>query len=64
VKLALPLRRREIDDKVLRLEADLVEADNRADRAEQWLILIRREIEDHLMPSVTAMHELVRPAGG
>jgi hypothetical protein len=56
--------RREIDAKVLRLEADLMEANNRADRAEQWLILIRREIEDHLMPSVTAMHELVRPAGG
>jgi chromosome segregation ATPase len=63
-KKPIDLVRREIDAKVLRLEADLMEANNRADRAEQWLILIRREIEDHLMPSVTAMHELVRPAGG
>ena len=63
-KKPIDLMRREIGDKVIRLEAHLMEANNRADRAEQWLILIRREIEDHLMPSVTAMHELVRPAGG
>jgi F0F1-type ATP synthase membrane subunit b/b' len=44
--------RRESEDKVLRLEANLTEAKNRADRAEQWLMLIRREIEDHLMPAM------------
>jgi hypothetical protein len=44
--------RRENEDKVLRLEADLTEAKDRADRAEQWLMLIRREIEDHLMPAM------------
>jgi F0F1-type ATP synthase membrane subunit b/b' len=41
--------RRENEDKVLRLEADLTEAKDRADRAEQCLMLIRREIENHLM---------------
>ncbi len=44
--------RRENEDKVLRLEADLMQAKNRADRAEQWLVLIRREIEEHLMPAM------------
>ncbi|TMJ29264.1 MAG: hypothetical protein E6G96_10430 [Alphaproteobacteria bacterium] len=44
--------RRENEDKVLHLEADLTEAKDRADRAEQWLMLIRRAIEDHLMPAM------------
>jgi hypothetical protein len=44
--------RRENEDKVLHLEADLTEAKDRADRAEQWLMLIRREIEDHLVPAI------------
>ena len=44
--------RRENEDKVLRLVVDLTEAEDRADRAEQWLMLIRREIEDHLMPAM------------
>jgi hypothetical protein len=44
--------RRENEDKVIRLEADLTEAKDRADRAEQWVMLIRREIEDHLMPAM------------
>jgi gas vesicle protein len=44
--------RRENEDKVLRLEATLTEAKDRADRAEQWLNLIRHEIEDHLMPAM------------
>jgi len=37
---------------VIRLEADLTEAKDRADRAEQWVMLIRREIEDHVMPAM------------
>ena len=53
--------RRENEDKVLRLDAALTDAKNRADRAEQWLVLIRREIEDRLMPSVTAMREGPKP---
>ena len=53
--------RRENEDKVLRLEADLTEAKNGADFAEQWLMLIRREIEDHLMPSVTVMRDGPKP---
>src|SRR5262249_52994265 len=44
--------RRENEDKVLRLVVDLTDAKDRADRAEQWLMLIRREIEDHLMPAM------------
>ena len=55
VKKRIDVMRRENDDKVIRVEADLTEAKNCADRAEQWLMRIRREIEDHLMPSVTAM---------
>jgi hypothetical protein len=34
------------------LETNLTEAKNRAERAEQWRMLIRREIEDHLMPAM------------
>jgi hypothetical protein len=51
-KKRIDLMRRENEDKVLRLEADLTEAKNGADHAEQWLMLIRREIEDHLMPAL------------
>jgi hypothetical protein len=51
-KKRVDIIRRENEDKVLRLEADLTEAKSRADRAEQWLMLIRREIEDHLMPAL------------
>ena len=44
--------RRENQDKILRLEADLTQIKNRADRAEQWVVVIRREIEEHLMPAM------------
>ena len=54
-KKRIDVMRCENDDNVIRVEADLTEAKNCADRAEQWLMLIRHEIEDHLMPSVTAM---------
>jgi len=60
-KKRIDLMQRENEHKVIRLEADLGEAKNRADRAEQWLVLIRREIEDHLMPSVTAMRDGPKP---
>jgi hypothetical protein len=43
---------RENEEKVLRLEADLAEAKDRADRAEQSLMLVRRKIEEHLMPAM------------
>ena len=51
-KKRIDVIRRENQDKVLRLEADLTQAKNRADRAEQWMMLIRREIEEHLMPAM------------
>jgi arginine utilization protein RocB len=44
----------EIEDRVMRLKADLAQAELRADPAEQWLVLIRREIEANLMPSFAA----------
>jgi hypothetical protein len=40
----------EIEDRFIRLKADLAQAELRAERAEQLLVLIRREIEDNLMP--------------
>src|SRR5262245_61038808 len=51
-KKRLDVIRRENEDVVIRLEADLTEAKERAHRAEQWGMLIRREIEDHLMPAM------------
>jgi hypothetical protein len=59
-KTRIDIIRRENDDKVLRLEADLSHAKNRAERAEQWVMLIRREIEEHLMP---AMRDGPKPPG-
>ena len=51
-KKRIDIIRRENEDKTLCLEADLTQAKNRADHAEQWLMLIRREIEEHLMPAM------------
>jgi hypothetical protein len=51
-KKRIDIIRGENGDKVLRLEADLTQAKNRADHAEQWQMLIRREIEEHLMPAM------------
>ena len=57
-KKRIDVIRRENEDKVLRLEADLTQAKNHADRAEQWVMLIRCEIEEHLMP---AMRDGLKP---
>ena len=57
-KKRIDIIRRENEHKILRLEADLTQAKNRADHAEQWVMLIRREIEEHLMP---AMHYGPKP---
>jgi hypothetical protein len=43
------------------LEAALVQAECRADRAEQWLVVIRREIEERLLPSFTNTHDRLPP---
>jgi hypothetical protein len=56
-KQYLDRRRVEIEDDFSRLKADLAQAELRADCAEKWLVLIRREIDDHLMPSFAAMHD-------
>jgi hypothetical protein len=40
---------------VTRLEAELAHATRRAERAEQWLLRIREEIEGHLIPSLAAV---------
>jgi gas vesicle protein len=59
-KKRFELMQGENEEKILRLEADLVEANNRAERAEQWLILIRREIDDNFIPAMKTMHNLMR----
>ena len=51
-KKRIDIIRRENENKILRLEADLTQAKNRANHAEQWLMLICREIEEHLMPAM------------
>src|SRR5262249_1055711 len=42
-----------------RLERDLPHAKGGAAGAEQWLALIQREIEGHLMPACASMHDRV-----
>ena len=54
-KTRIDVIQREHEDKVFRLETELTEATNRANRAEQWVMLVHNEIEHRLMPSVTAM---------
>jgi hypothetical protein len=56
--------RAEMEDRYSRFRADLAQAELRADRAEQWLVLIRREIEEHLIPSLAAMHDRLTPPEG
>jgi F0F1-type ATP synthase membrane subunit b/b' len=51
-KKRIDVIRRETEDKILRLEADLTQAKTRADHAEQWVMIIRRQIEEHLMPAM------------
>ena len=53
----------ESEDQFIRLKAELAQAELRANRAEQWLALIRQEIEDHLMPPLAAMHDQPTVAG-
>jgi hypothetical protein len=45
----------------MRSKADLAQSELRADRAERWLVLIRQEIEERLMPSFVAMHDRSTP---
>jgi hypothetical protein len=47
----------EMEDRLIRLKSDLAQAELRAERAEQWLLLIRQQIEDHLMPSFATIHD-------
>jgi len=47
----------EFEDRFIRLKADLAQAELRADRAEKWLVTIRREIEECLMPSFVAIND-------
>ena len=54
--------RAEMEAQIRRLETELAQAGLRADRAEQWLVMIRREIEGRLMPSFAAMRDRLTPA--
>jgi len=56
-KQYLDWRRVEIEDDFSRLKSDLAQAELRADRAEKWLVLIRQEIEERLMPLFVAMRD-------
>ena len=51
-KKRIDVIRRENEEKALRLEADLTESKDRADRLERCLMLIRHEIDDHLTPAM------------
>jgi len=51
----------EMEGHFSRLKTDLAQAELRADRAERWLVLIRQEIEERLMPSFVAMHDRSTP---
>jgi chromosome segregation ATPase len=52
----------EVEDRFIHLSSELAQAEHRADRAEKWLVLIRREIEEHLMPAFAAMHDRLKAA--
>jgi hypothetical protein len=54
--------RAEMESQIRRLETEFAHAKLRADRAEQWLVVIRREIEGRLIPSFAAMHDRLTPA--
>ena len=56
-KQGLDRGRVEIEDDFSRLKSDLAQAELRADRAENWLVLIRQEIEERLMPLFVAMRD-------
>jgi hypothetical protein len=45
------------EDRVNRLQGELAQTKERADHAEQWLMLIRREIEGRFMSSFGAVHD-------
>jgi hypothetical protein len=51
----------ELEDQVIRLTSDLEQANLRADHAEQWLVQVRRQIEDHLMPAFATIHAAYTP---
>ena len=54
-KKRIDVIQREHEETVFRLETELAQATNRANRAEQWVMLVHNEIEHRLMPSVTTM---------
>src|SRR3974390_1184730 len=56
-KRTLDRGRAKMENVLGRLKADLAQAELRADRAEKWLVTIRREIEECLMPSFVAIND-------
>ena len=47
----------EVEEQLALLKADLARSHNRAERAEQWLERVHREIEGQLMPSLAAARD-------
>jgi hypothetical protein len=42
-------------DEISRLQLELADAKGRAERAEQWLVRIRQEVEGRLLPAFTRL---------
>ncbi len=53
--------RAEVEGHFTRLEEELARTHARAERAEQWLQLIQRQIEGHLLPTFAAAHDRMTP---
>ena len=52
----------EVENQLRRLDDERAQAKVYADRAERWLMLVRQEVEEHLMPSLETMHERIMAA--
>jgi chromosome segregation ATPase len=53
--------RAETENRMNHMRGELAQAKMRAERAERWLVQIRREIESQLMPVLATMHDRLRP---
>jgi len=52
----------EVENQLRRFDDERAQAKVYADRAERWLMLVRQEVEEHLMPSLETMHERIMAA--
>jgi len=52
----------EVENQLRRFDDERAQAKVYADRAERWLMLVRQEVEEHLIPSLETMHERIMAA--